>query len=136
MMGSSGLMGFCRSSKGLEAEGHQGYEQFWGLAGAASDTRDMPKISPRRWPLFALASVARLPFGEPITNRPFFYRLHKQRNPLKHRRQTALQPLVYNRPLRVASGAVSVLHYAFLGSSSFAMIFRLAAPGLKDDKHH
>ncbi len=42
-MGGSGLIGFLQILR-LEAEGHPGLrEQFWELARAASDTRDMPK---------------------------------------------------------------------------------------------
>lgn len=67
MMGGSGLIGFLQILKGLEAEGHPGLrEQFWELARAASDTRDMPKdIATQMAGIVALASSEdyRLPFG-------------------------------------------------------------------------
>ncbi len=68
MMGSSGLMEATAILKGLETEGHQD-EQFWGLAGA-SLRGDMPKISPRRWPVFwrpARSEDARIAVWQPIT---------------------------------------------------------------------
>ena len=66
-MGGSGLIGFLQILKGLEAEGHPGLrEQFWELARATSDTRDMPKdIATQMAGILALASSEdyRLPFG-------------------------------------------------------------------------
>ncbi len=44
--------------RGWKRKATQDYERakFWELACGrhASDTRDMPKISPRRWPVFGL----------------------------------------------------------------------------------
>ncbi len=54
MMGGSGLIGFPQTCVGGKAT--QDYESSSGACEAASDTRDMPKISPRRWSVFGLGS--------------------------------------------------------------------------------
>ncbi len=64
MMGGSGLIGFLQILGGWCGKATQDYESSSGACESLPDTRDTPKISPRRWPYFGLAECDyRLPLG-------------------------------------------------------------------------